>query len=429
MRSNAAVDLQESGQLASNGLRLMKEHAPTSIGEPAGRLQPVAVQTAMRRPALPALTGIRSLLALTIMLFHFTPSGLTWAAHPRFTLYPIINIGYVFVSFFFVISGFILSYNYAQRPGGVNAVDFWMARASRLYPVYLLTMLVSIPMLALEWHARSHGQFVLGVMATPLLVQGFFPRIATFWNTVSWTLSCEVALYLLFPWLIRLRWPKSVGKLIALGLGFWLLGLVPHTIYLLTNPDHLAHMPDRYSTGVYLDFLKYTPLPYLCTFLCGITIGRLYEAAKLQMRGRMIVGLCGFAAAWFCCYHLTTQMPYILVHGGLLTPVFGAIILGLAGPSPLAKVFSFKPLVAIGSATYCLYLMHFNLFQLIHEHHWPERLHVAWADPWISYVFIVLAAMAVRRWVEHPCQQAIGAWWRRRRATQKEERERLAMAA
>jgi len=42
---------------------------------------------------------------------------------------------------------------------------------------------------------------------------------------------------------------------------------------------------------------------------------------------------------------------------------------------------------------------------------------------------LVLAAMAVRRWVEYPCQQAIGAWWRRRRAMQKEERERLAMAA
>ena len=129
----------------------------------------------MRRPALPALTGIRSLLALTIMLFHFTPSGLTWAAHPRFTLYPIIDIGYVFVSFFFVISGFILYYNYAHRPGGVNPLDFWVARASRLYPVYLLTMLVSIPMLATEWYARSHTQFLVGVITTPSADSGLLP--------------------------------------------------------------------------------------------------------------------------------------------------------------------------------------------------------------------------------------------------------------
>ena len=414
---------------------VLEERAPTSTADPAARLQskpkkgtkPAAV--AMRRPALPALTGIRSLLALTIMLFHFTPSGLTWAAHPRFTLYPIINIGYVFVSFFFVISGFILYYNYSHRPGGVNPLDFWVARASRLYPVYLLTMLVSIPMLAVEWQARSHTQFVVGVITTPLLIQGFFPRLATFWNTVSWTLSCEVALYLLFPWLVKVRLPRNVGKLIVMGLGFWLLGMLPHMIYLWTNPDHLAQAPDRYSAGVYIDFLKYTPLPYLCTFLCGITIGKIHDEARLGVRGRMIVGLCGFAAGWFCCYHLEAQMPYLLVHGGLLTPVFGAIILGLAGPSPLASFFSWRPLVAIGTSTYALYLLHFNVFQLIHEHHLPERLHVAWIDPWISYVFVVLLAMAVRRWVEHPFQIAIGNWWKRRRAAQREEREDLALAA
>ncbi len=417
-------------------MQVLDERAPTSTGEPAGELQrrPVTANiakpaAAVRKPALPALTGIRSLLALIIMLFHFTPSGLTWAAHPRFTLYPLIDIGYVFVSFFFVISGFILYYNYAERAGGVNPLDFWVARASRLYPIYLLTMLVSIPMLAVEWHARSHSQFVVGVITTPLLIQGFFPRLATFWNTVSWTLSCEVALYLLFPWLVKLKLPKSVPKLMAMGAGFWLLGMLPHAMYLATNPDHLAHAPDRYSAGVYIDFLKYTPVPYLCTFLCGIMIARIHQVAKLGVRGRMVVGVAGFAIGWFCCYHLTTQMPYILVHGGLLTPVFGAIILGLAGPSPLATIFSWRPLVAIGTSTYCLYLLHFNLFQLIHDHHLPERLHVQWIDPWISYVVIVLLAMAARKWVEHPFQVAIGNWWKRKRETQREERERLPLAA
>ena len=326
-------------------IQVLEERALTSTGEPTGKLQPKPKKVgapgttiSMRRPALPALTGIRSLLALTIMLFHFTPNGLTWAAHPRFTLYPLIDIGYVFVSFFFVISGFILYYNYAHRAGGVNAVDFWVARASRLYPVYLLTMLVSIPMLAIEWHARSHTQFFLGVITTPLLIQGFFPRLAPFWNPGTWTLSMRVALYLLFPWLVKVRLPKNIGKLIALFATFWLFGMLPHSIYLWTNPDHLAHAPDRYSSGVYIDFLKYTPLPYLCTFLCGIILGKIHEEARLDVRGRMIVGLSGFAVAWFCCYHLEEHMPYILVHGGLLTPVFGAIILGLRRPQSAGDV-------------------------------------------------------------------------------------------
>jgi peptidoglycan/LPS O-acetylase OafA/YrhL len=398
--------------------------APTSTGEPAGELQPQTQYA--RKPALPALTGLRSLLALTILLFHFTPSGLTWSRHPSITLYPIISIGYVFVSFFFLISGFILSYNYAGRPQPMNAADFWMARFSRLYPVYALTMVISIPMLRAEWVARSHTEFWTGAIATPLLMQGFFPHLATFWMTVTWTLSCEVMLYLAFPWLLRLPWPRSTGKLLALGLGFWVVGLIPHSIYVLRDPDHFGQAATRYSDGLWINTLKYTPLPYLCTFLAGLTLGRLHEAAKLSVRARVAIGVAGFAGVWFAAYHLAEQMPYVMVHGGLLTPLFAAIILGLAGPSPLARVFSWRPLVAVGASTYALYLLHFNVFELLQQHHVWERLGLGWFDPWISYVFVVLLALAVRHWVEHPGQVAIGGWWRARRAAQK---ARTALAA
>jgi peptidoglycan/LPS O-acetylase OafA/YrhL len=384
--------------------------APTSTGEKAAELQP---PVHVRKPALPALTGLRTLLALTILLFHFTPAGLTWG---WFSLYPLVNIGYVFVSFFFLISGFILSYNYSERPGGLNLADFWVARLSRLYPVYLLTMLISIPMLMAEWHARSHFQFWEGAITTPLLIQGFFPELATFWNTVSWTLSCEIALYLIFPLLLKIRMSKDPWKLLGIALGLWVLGLMPHLIYTLTDPDHLGKIADRYSGGFWIDTLKYTPLPYLCTFLAGLTLGKLHEAAQLKERTRVIVGICGFAAVWFAAYHLTDHLPYVMVHGGLLTPLFAAIILGLSGPSALASIFSFRPLVAVGASTYCLYLLHFNVFMLLHNYNVPEKLHVKQFDPWISYVFIILLALTVRALVEHPCQKAIGGWWKRRQA-------------
>jgi len=175
---------------------------------------------------------------------------------------------------------------------------------------------------------------------------------------------------------------------------------------------------DRYSDGFWINTLKYTPLPYLCTFLAGLTLGRLHEALHLDVRARATIGVAGFAGVWFVCYHWAMHLPYVLVHGGLLTPFFAAVILGLSGPSPLAKIFAWRPLVEVGASTYALYLLHFNVFTLIHLHHVPERLHVQRWDPWISYVFVVLLAIAVRKWVEHPCQVAIGGWWKRRRATQ-----------
>ena len=60
-----------------------------------------AIQQIARKPPLPALTGIRSLAAVCIMFFHFTPAGLQWNAHPWLSLYPVVNIGFVFVGFFF----------------------------------------------------------------------------------------------------------------------------------------------------------------------------------------------------------------------------------------------------------------------------------------------------------------------------------------
>ena len=147
-----------------------------------------------RKPPLPALTGIRTLLAFNIVLFHFTPPHLG-------PLRPFVEHGFVFVNVFFLISGFILSYNYFDRGANLVKRDFWMARFSRLYPVYLLVLLISLPMLDLEWHARSSTEFWQGLTLTPLLLQGWSPSLATFWNTVAWTLSCEMAFYATFPWL------------------------------------------------------------------------------------------------------------------------------------------------------------------------------------------------------------------------------------
>jgi peptidoglycan/LPS O-acetylase OafA/YrhL len=365
-----------------------------------------------RQPALPALTGIRSLAAVCIMFFHFTPAGLQWQAHPWVTLYPVVDIGFVFVGFFFLLSGFILTYNYADRPA-MNAQDFWMARLSRLYPIYLLTLVISIPMIVVEFHVRGRLEFFEGIALTPLLLQGLLPQVATFANTVAWAMSCELVFYVLFPWVNRMRWPRSKGTLTAMFVSLWLGGVAPFLLYLLCDPDHLGHAPDRYSGGYWITALKYTPLPYVCTFLAGITLARLHRVAELGQRWRPIVGLCGFGGFIVLVWGFSAQLPYILLHGGLLVPVFATITLGLAGSGVLAKIFSLPPLMWIGAASYALYLMHFNVFILLHLNNVPERLGVARFDPWISYVFIILLAMAATRWVESPAQKAIQNWWKK----------------
>jgi peptidoglycan/LPS O-acetylase OafA/YrhL len=371
---------------------LLTLDAPAPASENAG--------TAAHKPQLPALTGLRTLLACNIVLFHFTPP------HMQF-FYPVINNSYVFVGFFFLLSGYVLSYNYADRSQTLKKRQFWRARFARLYPIYLLSLALSFTMLEAEWHARSHSQFLTGLVLTPLLLQSWSPMLATFWNTVAWTLSCEVVLYAAFPWLIRLPWPKAPSRLVAILLGLWALGLVPHTLYIFLNPDHLAGPIDRYSYGFWLRLLKYTPLSYICTFLAGVTLGKLQAGLVLTTRQRTLVACASLVALAAFFTTAAAHVPYILMHGGLLLPLFAALTVGLSGQNAIASVFSTRPLMLLGRASYALFLLHFNFINMLRTYRVPERLHLAAYDPWISYAATMVLAVSAMYLVEGPARKAI----------------------
>ena len=92
------------------------------------------------RPRLPALTSLRFFAAFHVVIFHFQAMqifiGPAW-------FQKLSSIGYVGVSFFFVLSGFILVYTYAGRPIVLN--NFWRARFARIYPSYAFSLLVTAP--------------------------------------------------------------------------------------------------------------------------------------------------------------------------------------------------------------------------------------------------------------------------------------------
>ncbi len=358
-----------------------------------------------RKPELPALSGIRTVLAMLILFFHFTPPHVGW-------LHPVIDNSFIFVGTFFLISGFILTYHYADRAMTLRKRDFWLARFSRLYPTYAFVLLLSLPMLAGEWQARPHGEFFAGLVLTPLLLQGWSPSLATFWNTVAWTLSADLLLYLLFPYLLRL-WTVYLGaldrplRLAAVILCLWAIGITPHLWYFFTNPDHLTAAADRYTGATWIRVLKYTPPVYLCTFLSGTVLARLHACLPLRSQQRFLLAGGALLAIGSFFYLVAPRVPYVILHGALLLPLFCVLLLGLAGPNPVASVFSVRPLVLFGEATFALYLLHFNGFELIHIFRLPERLHVERLDPWISYAFILALALATVRFVERPARRAL----------------------
>jgi len=358
-----------------------------------------------RKPArLDGLTGLRTFAAINIVFFHF--SNPNWFG----PLAPVVNAGYASVSFFILLSGFVLAYNYAgrARDGELNKARFWEARFTRLYPVYLLSLLMSWRMVPVEYASHSHAMFWTGMVLSPLLLQGWIPELATFLNTPAWTMSAESAYYVAFPWLASGRKPDRAGPYMAKMAAVWGLGMVPGLLYIVLNPDGIAQL-DRFSTGPWLQVLKFTPLPHLASFVFGVMLANLDELVPRAGNLRLLLGIGGFAAT-FGILELGPLVPYAIVHDGLLMPLFGCIILGLSGQNPLARGMGWAPLVFVGEASYCLYLLHFNLWNLIHDSHVLERTGLIRFDPWISYVLLIGLAVLALYAVEKPAQRQLRKW-------------------
>jgi peptidoglycan/LPS O-acetylase OafA/YrhL len=364
-----------------------------------------------RKPErLNALTGLRCFAAINIVFFHFSdPRWFGWMA-------PVVNAGYASVSYFILLSGFVLAYNYHSRAraGELDKWRFWEARLTRLYPIYFLSLLLSWRMVGAEYHAHTHRMFWTGMVLTPLLLQGWVPQVATFLNTPAWTMSAEAFFYLLFPWVVRWKLPTRMAPhLWKMGL-LWALGLIPGTLYIILRPDGIAH-PDRWSWGPWLQALKYTPLPHLASFVFGVMLADLdVLLGRRDGRLRLLLGAGGFAATFMLLW-LGPGTLYPVLHDGLLMPLFGCIILGLAGENVLAQALGVRPLVFVGEASYCLYLLHFNFWNLIHDTHVLNRLGLAEFDPWISYVILIAMALLALYLVEKPAQRQLRSWmklWR-----------------
>jgi peptidoglycan/LPS O-acetylase OafA/YrhL len=381
---------------------------PTSATLPPS-VEPVTPATIQaphsRKQHLDALTGMRALAALNIVFFHFSDPKLFGP------LAPVVDNGYVSVSFFLLLSGFVLAYNYRDRAdrGLMRARTFWQARFSRIYPVFLFSLLFSFTVLRQEWHGRTHGEFFTGVGLTFLLQQGWSPTLCTFWNTPAWTLTTDVFYYALFPWLITLRRPRTRLAIVWTMLGFWVLSFVLPTLYTVLNLDGDPH-PGRYSNGWWLRFIKFGPLQHLPSFLFGMTLANLNDYLSDRSYLRTILGVLGFGSLYVVLFY-GSHMPYLFMHDGLLMPLYAMVVLCLAGRNLISRLFTFYPLTVIGEASYCLYILHFNLWNLLHDDtHLVQRAGLLRFDPWLSYLILVVVAVSSLYLVERPGQR----WIKRR---------------
>ncbi len=190
------------------------------------------------RPRLPALTSLRFFAALHVMLFHlYNMKVLTGGGWYR----KLASIGYVGVSLFFVLSGFILVYTYAGRE--MNLRRFWQARFARIYPAYLFSLVLTAPFffyvciklkdMDIPFFAWVKNHLLLSSTLVPLLLQSWVPNAALAWNSPAWSLSVEAFFYLLFP-LILYRMLRFRSRTLAwLIPACWMLSLAMGSAYVI----------------------------------------------------------------------------------------------------------------------------------------------------------------------------------------------------
>ncbi len=385
---------------------------------------------ASRRPVLPGLTGLRALAAVGVVAFHYCAPRL---ASDGGAVARVVRAGYVGVSFFFVLSGFILAYTYLDDEGRMRgpAREFWWARVARVYPVYLLALLVAAPNVLLGLrHAPIDGVASAGTrvaaLLAPALLQGWWPPATCAWNCAGWSLSVEAFFYALFPAIALglARVPRRGA--VFVGVVAWATALLAPAAYLALAPDGIAHTTYA-SAGFWLDALRYAPPVHLGEFILGVACGRTFATARFEGTPPAIVRSVGAAAlaAVVAVLALDGRVPYPLVHSGLLAPAFAALVIAAAyrrGWS--ARCFANPALVALGEASFALYLLHEPIRAIMQTV--AHALGVGALSPIMDVGVVavaVVSSLAVFRWVEEPARR----WLRDRGPSRKVAPARDAM--
>ncbi len=271
----------------------------------------------MRPEPIPALTSLRFFAALLVVFFHFG-QGVDW---PPIVL-QFIKSGHVGVPFFFILSGYVLAYNYADKLGDWRS--FYWARFTRIYPLYAISLIIAAPfffMAVAKEHGNREGLLALGQHAPArfAMVQAWFKDV-TSWNPPAWSLSVEAFFYALFPLLVKIP-----GHLLLAGISAGLY----YRIQEYNPPTPILCLP-LFVTGICLAKAKVKAPPYLLPVAVVLTFALLVFLVPLDKR--------------------------VEATPGIVALVFGLLVWSAAGSH--SKLLAQPSLILLGEASYALYILH-----------------------------------------------------------------------
>ena len=377
---------------------------------------------------LDALTSLRFVAAFAVLVLHYR--DLLWPM-PAWLFHVVVG-GQYGVTFFFILSGFILTYRYkAWFASGVTDSRFWRFqrfRMARSYPIYLLGLLLDTP-----WHLIERAQAGQLAAVGPtwwaswLLnlvgLQAWVPAVpfAMFWNTPAWSVSAEFFFYATFPfvcaWLSRHL--RTTARLATLFVAVSLVGVALYAgVITLLTWVFPVDGETKYIVLVYNPLLRYSE------FLAGCLAGQFF----LRRRGApgFLAGGDGQARRWrdavlaisllavcvrVCTPDYTGPSQWLwLLDVAAKYPIFivpfTAIILAVAsGPTFLSRLLEQRWMVRLGEASYALYIIHWSVTSFL-------RLGTLgrWSIPPVHLVLLLAtvgASLLCHRYIEVPWRERL----------------------
>ncbi|MEZ0349414.1 acyltransferase family protein [Mycobacterium sp. pR1184] len=367
-----------------------------------------------------ALTGLRIIAAVWVVLFHFRPMLSDISPDFRENLAPVLNCGAQGVDLFFILSGFVLTWNYLDRMGRSwstrETLHFLWLRLARVWPVYLVTMHLAALLVILSLHVghvplpEANDLTAVSYIRQVLLVQLWFEPFfdGTSWDGPAWSISAEWLAYLLFGVLALVVFRMKLATRARTLMWLAVAASLPPVVMLLAS----GHF--------------YTPWSWLPRIVTQFTAGALACAAvrrlRLTDRGRHIAGylsLLLLAAVvgvlyWFNAHPISGVVEND--SGGVVDVLFVPLVITLAvGLGSLPRLLSTRVMVYGGQISFCLYMVH----ELVHTS-WGWAVEQFELTPWESdspwkwnVLGLFAIALALSSLLYHVVEEPARRWMRR----------------
>lgn len=360
------------------------------------------------RPRLPAVTSLRFFAAFHVALFHMKEMRILTGPH---WLTSFAGIGYVGVSFFFVLSGFILVYTYAGR--NIVLREFWQTRFARIYPAYLFSLVLTFPFFYMGTHlfhvpffAFGEQHFVLSALLVVLLLQAWIPPAALMWNAVAWSLSVEALFYLIFPFALA-RFARFSRSTLAIIIPVcWVAGMAVSIGYLAMRPAGAVYVGSN-DWSSWVQFVKFFPLVRLPEFLMGMACGFLF--IQSDRNPKLALPLVGIGLAGVVATVVASKFtPYLVVHTAMSGPAFAALVYGIALEPKWVAWLNNRLLVLFGDASYSFYLLHSMFVAMFFFNFKTQQVHFNNVIGIVAWTAGMLAISAlVYRFIEEPARRKL----------------------